>query len=180
MCNEKEERIKSEIGALMPMAAPAGAYQFKVEFEFLEDYSCLNQFAEDLGRCVSNVKRPSYNFRDNRYGDMQIEFQERENRFITKLLNLIANQNTLHRPRCVVKIKQLQNDMKTVVQTDYYTVQFVDVDMPCLFYQRDGQRPEEFILLTLQVHEHTGDMHKVEFTEKKQNLNQDGPILDGQ
>lgn len=178
MCNEKEERVKREIGALMNMAAPSATYQFKVEFEFLEDYACLNKFSEDLSRCVAVVKPPMYSFTDGRYSELQIQFQEKENRFITKFLNLVMAQPKYHRPRVNVKIIGLNNDMEHIMHTDVYTVTFNSVDMPSFVYKR-GDAPEQFVLVNAQVDGHYGDAHKVEFVEKKQ-YQTDGAILDGQ
>lgn len=173
MTNEKTEQTKMK----NVTADVIVTSRFKVGFEFLDDYDCLNQFATALSDAVTSVTQPSYNFSDGRYGQMMISVCENKQYFIAKLLNLISNQTGLHQPRCKVTVEQLSNDMKTVLQTDAYDTTFSSADTRCL--ATDATSSNGNVVLWLSVNGHVGDMHKVEFVTRRVQ-NQDGAILDGQ
>lgn len=173
MTNEKTEQTKTKNVTADVVETP----RFKVSFEFLDDYVCLNQFATELSDAVTSVTHPSYNFSDGRYGPMMISVHENKQYFIAKLLNLIANQTGLHQPRCKVTVERLANDMKTVLQTDAYDTSFSSVDTRCL--ATDATSSNDNVVLWLSVNGHVGDMHKVEFVTRRTQY-QDGAILDGQ
>ncbi len=162
MCNPVEEKTKQQVINSLMMTSPAGAWAFKVKFVFCGVLAPLNEYAEDLSACVSEIQPPMIlpGFKDI-LGHVHINFQERENHFVMKFFNTLerltpASEAKRKKAAVLVTLQHLENNSEKVIATDIWQCEPSNICVAPYSY-KDKDPDGIKVTWELDVKCHTGD-----------------------